>query len=195
MLPGFVETLSKFVPEKLTCLDKENKTGKANRKLMSLELAKELQLLLAYLWNSNRKYVEAEVIIEKLVDDNGDPVKLEDIGKFHKNLLLRLNEALELEDSPFLEFSDCKESQVLGMSLLPPAISDQLIETYVFNTFFGSFEVFTKVIDKDGFETELSATNAFGYMIVDADKENIYKGWKTNYFIDTDSVQTPTVIL
>jgi hypothetical protein len=195
MLPGFVETLSKFGQEKLEGCEQKEKTGKTKQKFKSLELAKELQLLLAYLWNSNRKYISAETFTEKLTDDHGCPIKAESIGKLYKNLLLSLNEALELEDSPLLELSDIKESQVLGMSELPPATSDQLAKTFILNTFFGSFKVFTKATDKDGFEAEVFATNAFGYVVVDADEESIYKGWEANYFAKTDSVQTPSVIL
>lgn len=192
-LPQFVENLCKFSVQNLPPLLNPEKPGKLKRKVLSLELLSELQCLFGYLWNSNRKYVQADSIASRLADDCGNPAKAGDVGEFHRNLLLRVNEALELAGQPKLEVSDTKESQALGMSVLPPVITEQLAKSFVLNYCFGSFQVVTKAVDKDGSETELTATNAFSHVVIDPSKEDLYRCWEASYFADTESPQTPSV--
>eukprot|EP00826_Nyctotherus_ovalis_P057890 TRINITY_DN7930_c0_g1_i1.p1 TRINITY_DN7930_c0_g1~~TRINITY_DN7930_c0_g1_i1.p1 ORF type:complete len:209 (-),score=59.84 TRINITY_DN7930_c0_g1_i1:405-1031(-) len=198
MLPGFVETLSRFAPDKfsLANLEKTIKKTKFNRIASSIDLISELQLLFGYLWNSNRSYVEVKGIAEKLVDDLGSPIRTADVNEFSRSLLLRLNEVLELERSAPLskELPDISDSQVLGMSVLLPVIPEQLAKTFIYNTFFGTFQVTTKAIDKNGNEVELNTSKAFGHIEVKPIEETLYKCWEASYYHDIQNFHTPSVL-
>lgn len=195
MLPGFVEAIGEFSPEKFLPLARKQKAdgNKVSRKIQATELVAGLQQLHSYLWNSNRKYVPSESVTEKLTDDLGNPIKVGGIGEFNRNFLLRVNEALELEDTPFQDHLDPKESQALGMSVLPPVVSDQLEKTFIYNTFFGSFQVITKAIDKEGDKVELKTTNAFSHVVINPTEDNLYKCWEASYFTDIENLNTPSV--
>lgn len=194
MIPGFAEFISRFPSTRCVFPKTMENTGKTKRKIMSLEIVEELQLLFGYLWNSNRRYVQSETISKKLADDCGNTMA-GDIGEYSKSLLLRINEAFELQESPLIELSGNKESQMLGIPALPPIGTDQVSESFVSNSFFGSFKVFTQAIDKNGTETELVATNTFDRVVIKANKENLYKCWEASYFTNIDNFHTPSVIV
>lgn len=198
MLPGFVEALSKFAPEKfsLANLEKTIKRTKFNRIVSSIDLISELQLLFGYLWNSNRSYVEGKGIAEKLVDDSGSPIETADANEFSRNLLLRLNEVLELEKpAPFSrEPPDISDSQTLGMSVLLPVTPEQLAKTFIYNTFFGTFQVTTKATDKNGNEVELNTSKAFGHIEVKPIEDTLHKCWEAGYYHDIHNFHTPSVL-
>ena len=198
MLPGFVEALSSFVPENfsLANLEKSLKKTKYKRVVASIELISELQLLFCYLWNSNRSYIESTGIMDKLVNDQGKPITTENLNEFNRNFLLRLNEILELERSPLFtkELPNINDSQVLGMSVLLPVMPEQLAKTFIYNTFFGTFQVITKASDKNGDEVELNVSKAFGHIEVKPIEDNLYKCWESNYYHEIANFHTPSVI-
>jgi hypothetical protein len=199
MLPGFVEALSTFVPENfsLVNLEKSLKRTKYERIVSSISLISELQLLHGYLWNSNRSYIESTSLIDKLVNDAAKPIKTEDASEFNRNFLLRLNEVLELERSSLFnkEFADVNDSQALGMSVFLPVMPEQLAKTFIYNTFFGTFQVTTKALDKNGSEVELNTSKAFGHIEVKPIEDNLYKCWEANYYHEIANFHTPSVIL
>jgi len=210
MLPIFMETITKFTVDKKEFENMKSKAEKNPdkakreiRKLSSVKLVTQLQHLFAYLINSNRKCVDTKAVTSAIVDDYGKPIKIgeqKDVGEFNINFLTRLNEALELGESSILQEQnldpiakrELDRSVALGMSVLLPISAEQLQKCFIYNTFFGTFGIFTKALDKDGKIVESVTNTTFGQIIIDANSSNIYDGWEKNYYTEVEDFQTPT---
>ena len=215
MLPTFMENIIKFKPDKrdIAALKEKvaqgaEKAKREVRKLVSIELVAQLQRLFAYLSNSNRKCVDTRCVTSAVVDDFGKPVKIgeqKDVGEFNINFLARVHDALEVgKDNPLpvtpskvetdtAAQKELERSVALGMSVLLPVAPEQLSKSFIYNTFFGSFAILTKAIDKDGKVIELKTNTTFGQIMVNACEKDIYSGWQKNYFNEVEDFQTPSV--
>eukprot|EP00826_Nyctotherus_ovalis_P059049 TRINITY_DN8179_c0_g3_i2.p1 TRINITY_DN8179_c0_g3~~TRINITY_DN8179_c0_g3_i2.p1 ORF type:complete len:248 (+),score=68.30 TRINITY_DN8179_c0_g3_i2:326-1069(+) len=211
MMPTFMETISKYTPnqfvlnsfkEKLKC--SPDKSKRELRKVTSVSLVSELQLLFACLAASSRKSLPTSKVTANIVDDFGAIVDIgeqKDVGEFNMTFLARVHDALELSevlDRPDLpespaERKELKRSIGLGLSVLLPISTEQLNKSFIYNTFFGSFSILTKGRDLDGSEIELSTSTTFSQIIVSAEHKDLYKGWEANYYTEIDDFQTETV--
>ncbi len=171
----------------------------------------QLKRLFAYLINSNRKCVEAQKVTAALVDDFGNPIKMgeqRDVGEFNINFLSRVHEALELASpektttaTPLLDIAalsasrELTRSVAMGMSVLLPVTPEQLSKSFVYSTFFGSAVILTSAKEKNGEPVELQTQSTFGQVIVNAEEDNLYRGWQRNYYSEIEDFQTPKVRL
>lgn len=202
MIPAFMEAVVKLDTGKL---QKLGEVGR--RKAASLRLATELQRLFGYLIKSNRRAVDTRRVTDEIVDDYGKPVKIheqKDIGEFNINFLARIHDALELgkdntcTKTPAALSPEAKKqfdrSVALGMSVLLPVSPDDLTKTFIYNTFFGSFQMVIKAKEKDGRPIELNTSTTFGQIIINASERDFYKGWQANYYTDIEDFQTASVL-
>jgi ubiquitin carboxyl-terminal hydrolase 25/28 len=211
MMPTFMEIISRYSPnEFLLNTFKEkmkynpDKSKRELRKVTSVSLVNELQRLFGYLAASSRKSLPTSKVTSNILDDFGAVVNIgeqKDVGEFNMNFLARVHDALELSEeidcqnlpkNP-MERKELERSIELGLSVLLPIPAEQLNKSFIYNTFFGSFSIVTKGRDLDGSEIELKTSATFSQIIINAEQEDLYKGWEANYYTEIDDFQTPTV--
>jgi len=212
MMPTFMEIISKYSPKQHvlnTFKDKmkhnPDKSKRELRKVTSVNLVNELQRLFSYLAASSRKSLPTSKVTSNILDDFGAVINIgeqKDIGEFNMNFLARVHDAIELSDeidTPSLpknpiERKELERSIELGLSVLLPISTEQLNKSFIYNTFFGSFSIVTKGRDLDGSEIQIETSTTFSQIIINAEHEDLYKGWEANYYTEIDDFQTPTVM-
>ena len=187
---------------------------KENRRKASVELVINLQKLFAYLICSNRKYVEPTAVLKALVDDYGNQIAFgdqKDAGEFNITFLAQINEAMQNEEdakspakpsgnldspkrSPGLESSPgFSRSLSLGIPPILAGLAHKMENTFINDSFFGTFQVITRAQEKDQGVVELTAESPFGQIMINAMEKDVYEGWDANYFNELEGFQTPSV--
>ena len=81
--------------------DEKCKDPQIKRKIASIQLVKNLQLLFAGMISSDKKYLDPTNVITSIVDDYGNEIPIgdqKDIGEFNLYFLSRVEEGISLQD-------------------------------------------------------------------------------------------------
>lgn len=181
---------------------REEKKSREVRKKASVDLVLNLQKIFAYLICSNRKYVDPSPVLKALVDDYGNQIAIgeqKDVGEFNIVFLARIAEALEHEEEKK------SHSQIVRMATLGPEsplknpqarsmLAYIASKGFINENFFGTFQIITRSVEKDGKPIMLNEDTEFGQININAMEKDIYQGWDTNYFNEIDDYRTPEVI-
>jgi len=165
----------------------------------SIQLVIEFQKIIAFLINSNRKYVDPKNLLSAIVNDNGVPLEIgdqKDVGEFNINFLARIEDAMvpqaKLNESSMMGNLSSSIRQDSSNRLGPSPL--KRTESFISRSFFGNLLIITRAnenAENDNRLIEIKEETTFGQIMINATDPDIYQGWESNYNSEIENFVTP----